>query len=298
MRTLRIGTRGSALALAQTQLAIDALEHHYHDLKGRIEVVPIKTTGDTIVDRSLVDVGGKSLFTKEIENALLEGVIDLAIHSMKDMAAEAPVGLIVPAMLEREDPRDALITRNKQSLEDLPKGALFGTSSLRRQAHVLHKYPHFQTASLRGAVPTRMQKIETGEFDATLLAVAGLKRLGLLEKATQIFSLDEFIPAVGQGAIGIQCREEDHSVLDLLMALNHFHTFQAVMAERAFLKILQGSCRTPLAGYAYLEGETLFFQGMISDPLGKNMRFISHQGPVSEAERIGIKAAEFLRENA
>lgn len=298
MRTLRIGTRGSALALAQTQLAIDAIEYRHHDLKGRIEVVPIKTTGDTIVDRSLTDIGGKSLFTKEIENALLAGTIDLAIHSMKDMAAEAPPGLIVPAMLEREDPRDALITREGQQLEDLPEGSLFGTSSLRRQAHVLHKYPHFQTASLRGAVPTRLRKIESGEFDATLLAVAGLKRLNLLEKATQIFSLNEFIPAVGQGAIGIQCREDDHAVADLLESVNHFPTFQSVVMERAFLKALQGSCRTPLAGYAYLEGETLFFQGMISDPLGQNMRFISQQGPVHEAESMGIKAAESLRAEA
>lgn len=298
MRTLRIGTRGSALAIAQTQLAIDALEHHHPGLKGHIKVVPIKTTGDAIVDRSLVDIGGKSLFTKEIENSLLEGTIDLAIHSMKDMAAEAPPGLIVPAMLEREDPRDALITRKGQKLEDLPEGSLFGTSSLRRQAHILHKYPHFQTASLRGAVPTRLQKVESGEFDATLLAVAGLKRLNLLEKATQIFSLDEFIPAVGQGAIGIQCRDDDHTVVNLLESVNHFPTFQAVTMERAFLKALQGSCRTPLAGYAYLEDETLFFQGMISDPLGQNMRFISQQGPVYEAENIGIKASESLREKA
>lgn len=298
MRTLRIGTRGSALALAQTQLAIDVLEHYHHDLKGRIEVVPIKTTGDTIVDRSLTDIGGKSLFTKEIENALLEGAIDLAIHSMKDMAAEAPPGLIVPAMLEREDPRDALVTREGQRLEELPKGSLFGTSSLRRQAHVLHKFPHFQVASLRGNVLSRLQKIEDGEFDATLLAVAGLKRLGLLEKATQIFSLDDFIPAVGQGAVGIQCREDDSRILGLLAPLNHVPTFQAVIAERAFLKVLQGSCRTPLAGYAYLEEEVLFFQGMISDPLGQNMRFISHRGPVLDAERIGVTAAESLREKA
>lgn len=298
MKTLRIGTRGSVLALAQTQLAMDALEHHHSDLKGRIEVVSIKTTGDTIVDRSLADIGGKSLFTKEIENALLEGTVDLAIHSMKDMAAEAPPGLIVPAMLEREDPRDALITREFQRLEDLPEGSLFGTSSLRRQAYVLHKYPHFKTASLRGSVPTRLQKIEDGEFDATLLAVAGLKRLGLLEKATQIFSLDEFIPAVGQGAIGIQCREEDQDVLDILALLNHVPTFHAVMMERAFLRALQGSCRTPLAGYAYLEGDTLFFKGMLSDPLGQNMRFVSQQGSLLDAERMGREAAHLIRAEA
>jgi len=294
-RIFRIGTRSSTLALIQTQEVFRALETHHPALKGRLKVVPIKTTGDTIVDRSLVDLGGKSLFTKEIEHSLLTKEIDIAVHSMKDVAADVPESLTYPAMLEREDPRDALITREGQRLEDLTIGALFGTSSLRRQAHVLNKFPHLRVTSLRGNVPTRLQKIENGELDATLLAVAGLKRLGLLEKATQILSLEDFLPAVAQGAIGIQCREEDEELLNLLAPLNHQPTFQAITAERSFMKALNGSCRTPIAAYGYIEGEILFLRGMTSDSEGQNMRFIFHQGSVLQAESIGKEAAQFLQ---
>ncbi len=290
MKSLRIGTRGSPLALAQTQEVLAALKFHYPNVI--LDIVPIKTTGDTIVDRSLTDIGGKSLFTKEIETALLKKDIDLAVHSMKDVAAEVPEGLAFPAMLEREDPRDALVTHNRQALEELPKGALFGTSSLRRQAHMLHKYPHLSVVPLRGNVATRLEKVEAGEVMATLLAVAGLKRLGLLEKATQILDIDEFLPAIAQGAIGVQCRQEDH---DFFAPLNHLPTFQAVTAERAFMRALQGSCRTPMAGYAYLEGDTLFFKGMVSDPQGQKMRFVSHEGPAPQSKRIGEEAAERLK---
>lgn len=296
MKSFRIGTRSSPLALAQTYEVIEALEHHHPNLKKRIEVIPIKTTGDTIVDRSLTDIGGKSLFTKEIESALLTGLIDLAVHSMKDMAAENPQGLIVSSMLEREDPRDALITRDGRLFEDLPPGALFGTSSLRRQAFVLHKFTHFQTTGLRGNVQTRLQKVESGEIDATLLAVAGLKRLSLLEKASTILSHDDFIPAVAQGAIGMQCRTEDKETLEILKPLNHLPTFQTVTAERAFMKALNGSCRTPLAAYAQIAGDTLFLKGMMSDPQGINMRFISHRGPITQAIQVGTETALLLQE--
>jgi hydroxymethylbilane synthase len=295
MKFFRIGTRGSPLALAQTHEVIRALEHHHPNVSKRIQIIPIKTTGDTIVDRSLTDIGGKSLFTKEIESALLRGEIDLAIHSMKDMAAGQPIGLTVPSMLEREDPRDALITRDGRHFDELPAGSIFGTSSLRRQAFVLQKFPHLSAVSLRGNVQTRLQKLENGDVDATLLAVAGLKRLGLLEKATFILSLEEFIPAVAQGAIGMQCREDDQETLELLHPLNHLPTFQTVTAERAFMKALNGSCRTPLAGYASIEGDTLLLKGMISDPDGQNMRFISHKGPVSSPEQVGKEAALRLR---
>ncbi len=298
MRTFRLGTRGSTLALAQTQEVVHALLAQHPQLKNQLEIVPFKTTGDTIVDRTLIDLGGKSLFTKEIEDALLQEKIDLAVHSMKDMAVEMPPGLVVSVMLEREDPRDALITQKKQPLETLQSGALFGTSSLRRQAHILKKFPYFRVAHLRGNVPTRLKKIDNGEFDATLLAVAGLKRLGLLEQITRILSLDEFLPAVAQGAIGIQCREEDHELLDLLAPLNHFPTFQAVTTERAFMKSMHGSCRTPIAGYAYLKENILYFKGMISEPQGHNMRYVIHQGPVSEAKKIGNDAAKILRETS
>ncbi len=291
----RIGTRESPLSLVQTQEVIRALEVHHPTLKGRVEIVPMRTTGDTIVDRSLVDLGGKSLFTKEIEMALLKGTVDLAVHSMKDMTVDPPPGLTVPVMLEREDPRDALITRQGQCLQDLPIGALFGTSSLRRQAHVLQKFPHFQVTSLRGNVLTRLRKIENGEIDATLLAVAGLKRLGLLERATEILSLEEFLPAVAQGAIGIQCREDDDDLLELLAPLNHQQTFQVVTAERAFMKALNGSCRTPIAAYGIIEGDTLLLKGMLSEPQGHNMRFVSQRGLAVHAENIGREAALLLQ---
>ncbi len=291
MKSLRIGTRASPLALAQTHEVLAALKRHFPTLT--VEIIPMTTTGDTIQDRRLTDIGGKSLFTKEIERALLRGDIDLAVHSMKDVAADGPTGLTFPAMLEREDPRDALVTYKSQPLEDLPHGALFGTSSLRRQAYVLHKYPHMSVVSLRGNVATRLEKVETGEVKATLLAVAGLKRLGLLAKATHILEVEECLPAVAQGAIGIQCREEDQ---DFLMPLNHRPTFQAVSAERAFMKALQGSCRTPMAGYAFIEGHTLFFKGMVSDPEGQKRRFVSHEGPSLQATSIGEEAAMRLKE--
>lgn len=296
MKTLRIGTRGSPLALAQTYEVIRALERHHPELKGRIQIAPIQTTGDVIVDRSLTDIGGKSLFTKTIEDALLENRIDLAVHSMKDMAADHPKGLVVPSMLEREDPRDALITRDGASFEALPEGAVFGTSSLRRQAFVMRQYPKLQSVSLRGNVQTRLEKLAKGEIDATLLAVAGLKRLGLLHKATAFLSLDDFIPAVAQGAIGMQCRENDQDMLERLALLNHLPTFQAVTAERAFMKAMNGSCRTPIAAYATIEGETLSLRGMRSSPEGEDMRFVSHFGPVSNAAEIGREAALRLRE--
>lgn len=295
MKTLRIGTRGSPLALAQTHKVIEALTQHHPHLKERIQIIPIKTTGDTINDRSLTDIGGKSLFTKEIESALLGEEIDLAVHSMKDMAAEIPHGLIVPSMLEREDPRDALITREGHLLHELPKGALFGTSSLRRQAFILNKYPQFETTSLRGNVQSRIEKVAKGEVDATLLAVAGLKRLSLLEKASMILPLEDFIPAVAQGAIGMQCRADDKETLEILYVLNHLATFQAVTAERAFMKALNGSCRTPLAAYAYKDKETLILKGMVSHPDGHNMRFTAHTGPASDPEQIGHDAAQNLK---
>lgn len=298
MKTLRIGTRGSPLALVQTHEVIRTLEQHHPELKDRIQIVPIQTTGDVIVDRSLTDMGGKSLFTKTIEDALLEKRIDLAVHCMKDMAAEHPEGLTVPSMLEREDPRDALITRDGCSFTELPEGSIFGTSSLRRQAFVIHQYPHLKTTSLRGNVQTRLEKLNKGEVDATLLAVAGLKRLGILHKATALLSLEEFIPAVAQGALGIQCRSNDQDRLDILAPLNHLPTFQAVTAERAFMKAMHGSCRTPLAAYATIEGDTLSLRGMKSGPEGQNMRFVSHAGPVTQAVEIGRKAALLLREGA
>ncbi len=295
MKPIRIGTRGSPLALAQTQEVITALDP---TLKNRIQIVPVKTTGDTLVDRCLTDMGGKSLFTKEIEEALLEGRIDLAVHSMKDVTVYSPDGLIFPAILKREDARDAVITRGGLSLEALPPGSLFGTSSLRRQAHLLHHYPHLRVMPLRGNVETRLKKIETGEMAGTLLAVAGLKRLGILEKATYILEIDDCLPAIAQGAIGIQCRDGDKEMLALLSPLNHLPTFQAVTAERAFMRTLHGSCRTPMAAYGEIQGDMLIFKGMVCDSNGTNMRFVDHQGLAIQAAMIGEEAAKRLQESA
>ena len=276
---------------------MDKLLTFYPFLKGKLEVVPIKTTGDVIVDRSLIDLGGKSLFTKEIEQALLNRNIDMAVHSMKDVTVEIPKGLIIPVILEREDPRDALISRDNLRFDELPKGTLFGTSSLRRQAYVLQRFPHFQVTSLRGNVSTRIAKIEAGKIDAALFAVAGLKRQGLLEKITQILPLKECLPAVAQGALGVQCRKEDHDLLEILHPLNHPPSFQAISCERAFMKALHGSCRTPIAAHAILKGESLYFKGMICEPDGNNMRFVSHKGLPSEAEKVGREAVTLLKES-
>lgn len=295
MKTIRLGTRGSPLALIQTQLVLEGLGACHPALKGRFEVVPIKTTGDVIVDRSLIDLGGKSLFTKEIEQALAEGTIDLAVHSMKDVTVDCLPGLVFPAMLEREDPRDALISGAGLSLENLPKGALFGTSSLRRQAYVLHTFPHVTPVSLRGNVATRIEKIRKGEMAATLLAVAGLKRLGLMDEITEILPLEDCLPAVAQGAIGVQCRADDSFCLDLLAPLNHGPTFEAVTAERAFMRDLNGSCRTPIAAHASITQGILMLKGMLSDPNGQNMRFVTHSGSAAQAERIGREAAALLK---
>lgn len=295
MKTYRIGTRGSPLALAQTQEFIHAFEASHPALSFRFEIIPIKTMGDTITDRSLLDLGGKSLFTKEIEKALLNKEIDFAVHSMKDVTIDVPEGLTFPAILEREDPRDALITRNGKPFEELAPDARFGTSSLRRQAFVLHKHPSFEIVSFRGNIQTRLKKLENGEVDGTLLAVAGLKRLGFLQRAVQILPPHDFIPAVGQGALGIQCRQTDETALKLLFPLNHLETFQAVTAERAFLKALNGSCRTPIAGYAYLQDSILYFHGMVSDPQGQALRFVNHQGSCQKAQQIGQEASQLLQ---
>lgn len=296
MKLIHIGTRSSPLALAQTQEAIDALEAHHPTLRGMVKIVPLRTTGDTILDRSLADIGGKSLFTTEIERALLEKEIDLAVHSMKDVTAHVREGLVFAALLKRGDPRDALITHGGTGLEELAPGALFGTSSLRRRAYILHKYSHLKVISMRGNVCTRLQKIATGDVDSTLLAVAGLTRLGQLDRATKILEIEDCLPAIAQGAIGIQCRAYDQDMLRLLEPLNHLPTFQVVSAERSFMRALNGSCRTPMAAYGYIDGDTLFLKGMISEPDGQAMQFVTHQGPVSRASILGIEAAYKLRE--
>ncbi len=263
-----------------------------------IEIQIIKTTGDQIQDRPLAEVGGKGLFTKEIEEALLAGTIDLAVHSSKDMPTMLPPGLILSTFLPREDPRDVLISRKAKSIADLPRGATVGTASLRRQAMLLRKRPDLKIVPLRGNVETRLKKIDEGQADATLLALAGLKRLGLTEHAAAVLSIDEFLPAVGQGAIGIETRENDENTRTMMAAINHPATAVALAAERAFLAVLDGSCKTPIGGHAVVTGDVLSFRGMIVKPDGSVAFETVREGKVSDAARLGADAGAELKGRA
>lgn len=292
---LRLGTRGSPLALAQAR-ETQALLARAHDIAPeRIEIRVIKTSGDMIRDRPLSEVGGKGLFTKEIERALADGEIDIGVHSTKDMATLLPDGLVLSAFLEREDVRDALISPKAASIAALPRGAVVGTAALRRQAQVKHLRPDLNTILFRGNVETRLRKIADGEADATLLAVAGLKRLGLLDHATAILSEEDFLPAIGQGAIGLETRADDGETRRLVAGIDHWATHLALTLERAFLRVLDGSCRTPIAGHARVEGERISFRGQILKPDGSAMHEATRSGGVAEAEALGRSAGEELR---
>lgn len=292
---LRLGTRGSPLALIQANLVRTLLARSTGAPETAFEIVVIKTTGDAIQDRPLSEVGGKGLFTKEIEEALLTGRIDLAVHSAKDMPTISQPGLMLAACLEREDPRDAFISLKAKSLADLPQGARLGTASLRRQAIVKKARPDLVVTPLRGNVETRLRKLEAGEVDATLLAIAGLNRMGLADHATHIMPADEFLPAVAQGAIGIETRGDDNRTRQFVAPINHAPTFIAVACERAFLTALDGSCKTPLAGHATLSGDTLHFRGLIARPDGAAAHDITGNGHIRDAVRIGEEAGRALK---
>jgi len=287
---IRIGTRKSPLALAQA----DAIRRQMMSARPGLEVelVHITTSGDTFIDQPLTDIGGKGLFTKEIEDALLEGSIDLAVHSVKDMQTVLPEGLIIGCCPKREDVRDVLI--GADSMAALPKGASFGTSSLRRSAQALIERPDLKIVPIRGNVQTRIAKIEKQEIGATLLAVAGLKRLGL-SLGTPL-PMSQFLPAVGQGALGIECRDGDTKMLDLLKPLSHRETEIAITCERAFLAAVGGSCRMPIAGYATVEDNTISFEGLLVDPDGKNPKRVAMKGPVEKAEDLGKTAGEKIKD--
>jgi hydroxymethylbilane synthase len=298
---IRIGTRGSPLALVQAQAVCDALKADPRLAHpGALEIVPIKTTGDAVQDRRLMEIGGKGLFTKEIEEALLDGRIDCAVHSVKDMQTWLPAGLAIGAMLAREDGRDALFARIGTRIGDLPRGAVVGTSSLRRQAQLLLLRPDLQVVGLRGNVETRLRRLASGDVDATLLAVAGLKRLSLLDKATVILAPEEMLPAVGQGAIGIEMRAEDARLRVLLAAIDHPPTTLCVTAERACLAELDGSCHTPIAAYAQLEdaGRVLRLRGLIALPDGRAAHRVDLRGPPGEPAALGRRVGERLKAQA
>jgi len=263
------------------------------------EVVVIRTTGDRIQDRKLDEIGGKGMFTKEIEEALVEGAIELAVHSMKDMATALPPGLTIGAMLPREDPRDAWFSPHAASIADLPNAARVGTSSLRRQAQILAQRPDLVVTTLRGNVGTRLAKLAAGEAEATVLALAGLKRLGLADKATAILSTEEMLPAVGQGAIGIEIRAGDIATAELLASIDDRATSMAVAAERACLAVLDGSCRTPIAALGEHEpGGGLHLRSLIALPDGSAVKRDERRGPAASAVDLGQAAGEALRAGA
>lgn len=293
-----IGTRGSPLALAQANDVRAQLARAHGVDAGRIAIRVIRTSGDAIQDRALSEAGGKGLFTKEIEEALLAGGIDLAVHSSKDVPTFLPDATWLSAFLPREDPRDAFISPRAASLAALPAGAVVGTASLRRQAMVLRARPDLRVEVMRGNVETRLRKLAEGEADATLLALAGLRRLGLEDKATGIFGIDEFLPAVGQGAIAIESRRDDDRVNALVAAIADPDTDVALSAERAFLALLDGSCRTPIGGHCRVIGERIHFRGQIISPDGREAFETTREGARTDAAALGVDAARELRARA
>ncbi len=291
---LRIGTRGSPLALVQTREVRRLLAAAHHCDEARFEIVVIKTSGDMIQDRALADAGGKGLFTKEIDAAMLAGEIDIAVHSSKDLPTFLPEGIEISGYLPREDVRDALISARATSIAALPHGAKLGTASLRRQAQVKRLRPDIAIGLLRGNVETRLRKAETGEIDATLLAYAGLKRLGLAHRVTALLEIADFLPAVGQGAIGLTARSDDSLTRTALAPILDAATSHALAAERAFLAELDGSCRTPIAGYARVVDGRLNFDGMVLREDGSETFEIRTTGAIADAKALGARAGRDL----
>ncbi len=299
---LRIGTRGSPLALWQANETrrLLAAAHPALAAAGAIEIRVIRTTGDRIQDRTLAEAGGKGLFTKEIEEALIAGEIDLAVHSMKDVPTWLPDGLGIVTILEREDPRDALIAaRGVKRIADLPQGAVVGTASLRRGAQLLARRPDIRLVPLRGNVETRLAKVERGDVQATFLAIAGLKRLGRADAASAVLEPSEMLPAVAQGAIGIECRLDDSRTRGFLAAIHHAASAVAVDAERGLLERLDGSCRTPIGALAALAGDgRVRLDGLVVRPDGTGLLTTSREGPASLAGEMGRDAGEELKRRA
>ena len=295
---LRLGTRGSPLAMYQAHAVRDRLASAHGIPSDDIAIVVIRTTGDRIQDRPLAEAGGKGLFTKEIEEALLTGAIDIAVHSAKDVPSLMPPRLRLAAYLEREDVRDAFLSHKATSLDELPHGASLGTSSPRRQAIALHQRPDLRIVPLRGNVETRLRKLEEGVADATILAVAGLKRLGLERRVTRVMSESEFPPAGGQGAIAIETRADDDKTNEQVAHINHADTATALTVERAFLGILDGTCKTPIAASATVSAGDVIFRGLIATPDGRQAHEVEARGPRGDAERLGREAGQDIRRRA
>ena len=291
-REIRIATRKSALALWQAEYVKARLEASHPGIK--VSLVPMVSRGDKLLDAPLAKIGGKGLFVKELETALMDNEADIAVHSMKDVPMEFPEGLGLYCICEREDPRDAFVSNHYDSLEALPPGSVVGTSSLRRQAQLLARRPDLKIQFLRGNVNTRLAKLDAGEYDAIILAAAGLIRLGFGERIRSSISVDESLPAGGQGAVGIECRTGDVELHGLLACLNHSQTATRVIAERALNKRLNGGCQVPIACYAVLEGEQLWLRGLVGQPDGTLLLHAEGRAPAAEAEALGVQVAEAL----
>jgi hydroxymethylbilane synthase len=287
-----IGTRGSNLALWQANWVKTQLEQSHSGLTVNLEI--IQTKGDKILDVPLAKVGGKGLFVKEIEEALLDGRIDLAVHSMKDMPAELPDGLVIGPVPEREDPRDVLVSRDGSMLDDLPPGARVGTCSLRRAAQLHHLRPDLAVVPLRGNLETRLRKLDDGQMEATILAAAGIKRMGYADRISEFFDVDRMLPAVAQGALCIEIRENDPGVETLMAPITHAETRTVVMGERAYLSRLEGGCQVPIAGHGRIENDTFVLTGLVADLKGETVIRKTGSGPVDRAEAVGLALADRL----
>lgn len=302
VQPLRIGTRGSPLALAQAYETRKRLQEKFPELRedGAIEICVMKTQGDMILDKSLMELGGKGLFTKELDTALLGNEVDICVHSMKDVPTWLPDGTVLPCNLPREDTNDAFIYKDGsvKTIEELPDNSVIGTASLRRQAQLMAKNPTLKCVNFRGNVQTRLRKLDDGVVDATLLAIAGLKRMNMDGCATSVLDWDEMLPAVAQGAIGIQCRDDDERSLKYIGALNHPETKACVDCERAFLEALDGNCKTPIAGQARIVDGRIQFRGLIAMPDGSLKYETTSEGAVEDAKKIGFEAGQKLKAEA
>ncbi|SHI01949.1 hydroxymethylbilane synthase [Ferrimonas marina] len=291
---IRIATRKSPLALWQAEFVKAELEQAHPGLT--VTLLPMSTKGDIILDTPLAKVGGKGLFVKELEVAMLEGRADIAVHSMKDVPMEFPEGLGLTVICEREDPRDAFVSNKYSKLDDLPQGAIVGSSSLRRQCQLRAARPDLEIRDLRGNVGTRLSKLDAGDYDAIILAAAGLKRLELEDRIASLIEPEQSLPANGQGAVGIECRLDDAELIELLKVLEHAPTRARVLAERAMNTALHGGCQVPIGAYSEIEGNELWLRGLVGDPDGSTILYAERRGPITDAEQIGQALADELKQ--